>query len=152
MTKHLLVGGHQTHEIWCQMDNKKCQRNWPTHSGVKLRTIGFLLSWTQPQLLDRAFVSALIKQNISSSEMWSHSPPTWQILCECPQTFLSERTVFLREYHNAMYRVWIYFVCKVISEVSSFAVHMQPHYTGWSKKVSYYHELSLNRIKTWHYS
>jgi len=36
----------------------------------------------------------------------------------CLQTFPLEYPVFMREHHNAMYRIWIYYICKMLAEVS----------------------------------
>jgi len=35
------------------------------------------------------------------------------------QTFIMERRVLVREHHNAMYHIWIYYVCKMLAEVSN---------------------------------
>jgi len=39
--------------------------------------------------------------------------------CVGPQTFLSERAAFLREHHNGMYCVSVYYLCRMIAEVSN---------------------------------
>jgi len=35
------------------------------------------------------------------------------------QTFLNERTAFLREHHNGMYCVSVYYLCRMLAEVSN---------------------------------